>query len=330
MEAQTLSDVITLSNSKLKCYRRCPKQFYFKYVRKVEPKRKAIQLKRGDWLHQMLMAHYDGEDWKARHGELSAAFEDLWDEEKEEYGDLPAETERIMKSYFQHWHKEDKGWKVVETEMDQMVELPNGDMFRFIIDLVAEESDGGIWLWDHKTVKSFMPESFMLIDTQLARYFWCARKLGIKNLRGVMFNEVITQAPTLPDVLQSGGLSKRKNIRCDVYTYYRYILEKGLNPEGYKDILGHLKAQSDRWFRRTRLPRDEDLMKQMIKEAIWTSKDIKRAVKEERFPRNAEKGCSWGCDYLDPCTIELMGGDVDAVLDMRYVERGKEEELSEW
>lgn len=308
-----------LSNSKVKCYRRCPKRFEYKYVRKLRKKQRALTLFRGDWLHQLLMVHYDGHDWRDRQAELTANFMKLFEEEREEYGDLPAETERIMTSYLMHWHKQDRGLHIVDSELDEIVKLPTGDEFNFVIDLVVEEPDGGLWLWDHKTVKNFMPEDFMLLDAQLARYFWAAERMGYKPIRGVLFNELITNPPTVPKLLEaSGRLEKRKNIRCDVYTYYREIKRHGLDPRAYADMLNHLKARSDQWFRRTRLPRDRGLTRLTMQELAMTAHEIKSAERRGHFPRNPMKECTWDCDYLAPCMVELMGGSADEIIRLQY------------
>lgn len=308
-----------LSNSKANTYRRCPKRYEFSYVHKLERKRKAVQLYRGDWLHQLLMCHYDGEDWRERQTALTHEFLKLFEEEREELGDMPAETRRIFTSYLRHYREEDKGWNIVDTELEEEVELPDGSMFTFIIDSLAEESDGGLWLWDHKTVKEFMPEDFMLIDSQLARYFWAAEKIGIGPVRGVMFNEVITKPPTLPKFLEkSGRLEMRKNLVCDAYTYMAEIKRLKLDPAPHKKFVQHLRGQSDRWFRRTPLPRDKHLTLTTMRELQMTASDMKRAERNGHFPRAPMKSCTWDCDFLDLCTTELMGGDFRSVASMSY------------
>lgn len=308
-----------------KCYRRCPRQFFYKYEMGLKPKRKGIHLERGDWLHQLLMVHYDGHRWVDRHIELTTKFNQLFEEEREELGDMPEETRRIMSSYLLHYAQEDRGWHVVDSELDEDITLPNGDKFRFIIDLIMEESDGGLWLWDHKTVTSFMPQDFMLIDAQLARYFWAAEKMGYKPLRGVLFNELRTKAPTIPEVLKSTGrLTERKNIDTDVYTYWKEIKKLGHDPKSYADTLRRLKAQTGtKWFRRTRLPKDAPLTKQQMREMLMTVREIRAAREHKHFPRNPMKSCAWDCAYLDPCMIELFGGDVSDVIKMRYDKRGE-------
>lgn len=301
---------IRLSNSKANTWRRCPKQFEFKYVDKLEKKAPAIQLKRGSWLHELMEAHYGGQDWQEVHKELSAGFYTLFEEERAEYGDLPEDIARLFKSYLMNYRKEDEELNIIDTELNEILTLPNGDEFNFIIDLVVEEADGGIWLWDHKTVGQFMPADYMIIDSQLARYFWAAEKMGYTPLRGVMFNELITTTPTLPKFLEaSGRLEMRANIKCDVYSYYREIKRLNLDPKPYKSFLAKLAAQNDRWFRRTPLPRDRQLMERQMLELSWTADEIKIATALGRYPRTPKKDCRWDCDYLNLCQIQLQGGD---------------------
>lgn len=326
-----MNELFVISNSKANSYRRCPRQFRFKYIEKLRKRTIGLPLRRGDWLHQLLMVHYDGHDWKERHNTLKEDWDKLLEEEKDEIGiDLPTECARIMKSYLKFYRDEDKNYKVIDSEVDELVELPNGDMFNLIIDLIVEEPDGGLWLWDHKTVKSFFDEDFMLIDSQLARYFWAAHKLGYSPLRGVMFNELCTKPPTPPKVLKNGSLSQAKNMWCDAYTYLAAVKEQGLDPKDYRDTILRLRASHDRFFRRTRLPRDAPMMKQLMRELMMTSREIKRATARNEFPRTGRKECKFDCDYLEPCTIELQGGDITEIVKLRYEIRKREEENNAW
>src|SRR4051812_32060336 len=120
-----------LSNSKVKTFRRCERQYYYKYVKKLRPKRKAVQLERGTWIHEMLQAHYDGEGWKGVWQDLTLEFNNLFEEEREDLGDLPGETKRIMRSYLRRWKSEDASWTVIDSEMNETWPLANGLDFNF-------------------------------------------------------------------------------------------------------------------------------------------------------------------------------------------------------
>jgi hypothetical protein len=323
---RTYGNWMLLSNSRAKTFRRCEKQFEFKYVLGLKPKSRALALERGSWLHRLLEVHYDGGDWRAEHKKLSDEFNSLFIEEREELGDLPAECERIMLSYIMNYKDDPDYYRVLDTELDEIITLPNGLKFRMIIDKIVEEPDGGIWIVDYKTVKNFLPPDFMLLDAQLARYFWGAEKFGFKPLRGIIFDEICTKPPTLPEVLKDGSLSLRKNIQCDYMTYYREIKRRGLDVKPYLPHLRYLKAQNHKWFRRTPLAKDRPLVRQQMRELIMTAREMRKAEELGQFPRTPMKDCRWDCSFLEPCTIQLMGGDISDTLKLRYTTRSQRAE----
>lgn len=335
---------LRLSNSKANTYLRCPKKFEFRYEMGLRPRQKALPLERGSWLHTLLEVHYSndptleirigkrkvlvGNDWRKAHKVLTQAFNNLFDEEKEDLGDLSAECLRIFQSYLMRYRKEDiTHWKVIDTELDEIITLPSGLKFQIIIDLIVEEPDGGLWIVDHKTVGRFMPVDFMLLDAQLARYFWGAEHLGYKPLRGIMFNEVNTTAPTLPKLIRDGAeLEKRANLRCDVFTYMREIRRHGLEIDPHRDFLRRLASQQDLWFRRTRLAKDPPLIKTLMEELEMTADSIREARYKNHFPRAVSKDCTWGCEFLHACQINLMGGDISDIVKSKFT-TAKERDL---
>lgn len=331
-----MTEALRLSNSKANCFQRCPRKFKYRYEDGLRSKVKALPLERGTWIHALLETHYanydhhavkvgkrmvpTGGNWKVAHKALTQAFNNLFDEEKEDLGDLPAECLRIFTSYLMRYGKEDTArWRVIDTELDEIITLPSGLRFQIIIDLIVEEPDGGLWIVDHKTVGQFMPVDFMLLDAQLARYFWGAEHMGYKPLRGILFNEVKTKAPTLPKVLANGTeLEKRANLQCDVYTYLREIKRHGMDIDPHREFLRRLASQQDSWFRRTRLPKDPPLIATLMEELEMTADAIRHAQEAGHYPRTVNKDCTWSCEYLHMCQVELAGGDASDIIKARF------------
>lgn len=343
-----------VSNSKVKVYQRCEKQYEFDYVHKIEPKAKNIYLQRGSWLHTLLEVHYAqdpkfvievdgkryrcGTDWFKAHRILTKRFNNLFEEEREDLGDLPAECERIMRSYLARYEEEDKDEVTLATELNEWVTLPNGDEFNFIIDRVVERPGGAVWLKDYKTVTEFLPEDFMLIDAQLARYFWAFKKLPdfadlVPRLRGVEFDELRTKAPTVPELVNAKGntkanpkpkvLTTRANLDTDYHTYLEAIKANGFKPSEYKEVLGRLKAQEERFFRRTILPKDKPVVRAMMLDLMIEAGKMKRAEKRGHFTRTALKSCRWDCSYIELCITDLHGGDIEPIVDLKFVPKAK-------
>lgn len=321
-----MASEIVISNSRAKTWRRCPNQYRYKYIMELQPRTKKVQLERGSWIHDCLMYHYDGEDWREIHEKYVEKFNGQFEETREEWGDLPAEVERILRGYFKHYEAEDGSHHTIDSEMDEIIELPNGLKFRFIVDRIYEDAQGGLWLQDHKTMKKdFYDPEFMVLDAQLSRYFWCAEKLGYTPLRGIEYNQIKTKAPTIPQTLKNGQLSQRMNIDCDYWTYLATIKKHGLNPKKYMKILRHLRSREDRFFRRTQLPQDPVMTRTMMKELVETVQEIQAGVKRDRFPRTAGKNCKWDCDFMSLCTAELQGADTKSVIRHGYMPRNKED-----
>lgn len=344
-----------ISNSKANAFNRCKKRYEFGYVMRLKRRAKVIHLERGTWLHTLLEVHYGedpkktievtlrtesegrshtrtrkvrvGTDWRKAHKLLTRQFSTLFEEERIELGNLPDECERIMLAYLSRYEKEEAKNVTIATELDEWVDLPNGDKFNFIIDRILQRPDGTVWLRDYKTVGTFMDESFKLLDTQLARYLWAFKRLPqfahlASMLRGVEFDELRTKPPTIPEVTYAGtareGLTQRANIDTDYDTYLSAIKAHGYKVSDYKDILTKLKAEPERFFRRTVLPKDGPVVKQMMLDLLVTAGDIKRHERTGRFPRTVLKSCKFDCDFLEVCIADLHGANIGPIVDLKY------------
>lgn len=324
-----MSDDIVFSNSKLNTYRRCPRKYRFRYIEGLEAKERKVQLERGTWLHSLLQTYYNGEDWIAKHKELKKVFYNLFEEEREELGDMDVDCLRIMRAYLRTYHDDLSRYVVVDTELDETVTLPNGVKMRIIVDLIFEDRRTGLlFAWDHKSRKSFEDGDNMLLDPQLTRYYYGLGVLGYKPLGGVGYNELRTKPPTVPKQLQSGGLSKAMKIDTDVYTYMREIRRLGLDPNNYTEILRHIaRNQTERFFRRTIMPKDKPMIQTMMREVRQTAEEIYAAERRDRFPRTFDKSCSWGCDFTNLCIADLHGADYSPIVKMSFTTREQRERL---
>jgi RecB family exonuclease len=319
--------MIRVSNSKLNTYRRCPKKYEFKYVQKLTPKAKSLALERGSWIHELLMVHADGEDWRVRHKELTKQFQNLFEEEREDLGDLPSECSRIMRSYLRTYADDAERYVVVDTEVDEIVTLPSGLRINIIIDAILEDKqNGGLWLRDYKTRKSFEDSENMMIDPQLTLYYGAAEMLGYSPLNGGQYDEIRTKAPTIPNLNKDGSLSKRKDVDTDVFTYMSVIRKHGLDPSDYAEILALIaRRQKGKFFRRTTIPQDPPVIRTTFREAVMTANSIMRAEATGQFPRTFDKSCSWGCEYKDLCITQLYGGNIKPIIKSKFMVRKRDE-----
>lgn len=324
---------LRVSNSRLGTWRRCQKKYEYKYIMGLEPRAKVRQLEMGSWMHELLETHYNGDDWKAKHKENTNAFFLFPEEVREELGDLPTDCNRLMRSYLRYWKEDDKKYVVVDTELDEIVTLKSGLEFRMIIDLIVENKrTGKLEAWDHKNRKNFASGDSMILDPQLTNYFAGLEIMGYTPLGCVMYNEIKTKAPTVPRLLKTGGLSQAKNIDTDVYTYYRTIQEHGFDPDDYSEILRHLALnETDRFFKRTRLPKDPPMIKRMMREAEVSALEAREKEESgEPFVRSFDATkCSWDCSYTQLCIAELYGADISSAIKSGFRKRGETDEVEE-
>lgn len=303
-----------ISNSKARTWRRCPKKYEYKYVQRLRPKAKAVPLERGTWCHELLQCFYDGGDWKKQHKVLTKKFNRLFEEEREMLGDLPGDCARIMRSYLRQYEEEDGNLRIVDTELNEYVTLPNGLRVQVIIDLVYEDHMG-LWAMDHKFRKAFESPENMRLDPQLTVYYWALEVLGYPCV-GTVYNEVLTKPPTIPKLTATTGrLEKRKNIFTDQYTYASAVKAHGFSLSDYTDILRVIGlTHKDKFFRRTYIPRDKEMVRNAMQDLNWTAQEIMDGERKSRFPRTFDKSCKFGCDYKDLCLSQFHGGDGESII----------------
>src|SRR3546814_5607353 len=95
---------------------------------------------------------------------MSHKFSNLFDEEKEELGDLPREMQSLMESYLWHY-RNDESWTVHEVEKTIEVPLPflSGVTLKLRLDMLVED-EYGLWVVDHKPHKTIPKTTARLLD----------------------------------------------------------------------------------------------------------------------------------------------------------------------
>lgn len=320
------------THSMLKTFRRCPKQAEFKYVHRLKPKKLGSPLKRGTWVHSLLEAYHGGEDWKDLHKKFSSQFNQLFDEEKDYYGDMPTEIYTIMRAYI--WHYANDPWEYIDREFQLEATLPDGTVYRGKVDALIR-NQFGLWLVDHKTHKTLPDLSFRLLDAQSALYLWAAQENGLK-VNGFIWNYLRWKAPSVPALLKDGSRISKVDSDTDYPTFVRtlkkYKEENNnfvITPEN-RAKAKRLKSQqyefgqpqTSDFFRRDVLEKSPDMIERVVQGNYTTSQrmhtyDFSDPDKVERV---VERGCTFSCSYTDLCTAELMGGNIEHMKRQNYTQ----------
>ena len=328
------------SASKVGRIKRCKKAFYYSDIKKLQRKKKSIAPTRGILIHNSLQAHYSGKDWVKPIQDFidnSLDMENVFDEERAEWGNLAQEAYRIMRGYLVAYRERDAQLKTLATEVEFSFDLDKHTYMGYI-DWIYEDENGLVWVCDHKTVKNLPSEADLYMDMQTILYYEACRKdenliklLKGKKLGGVVFNHIRTKAPREPQVLKSGGLSKA-SIDTDVATYFSAVKKAGLDINDYRDMVDKLK--SNVFFKRTRLPVSERMLEKIKEDVIASLRDIDAAMDigdcPKDFPRTLIKNrCSWDCEFSRLCFAELSGAHPDTIaniIEEDYQERERREE----
>lgn len=316
------------THSMLKTFRRCPKQAEFKYHHRLKPRRLGSPLKRGTWVHELLEIHHNGEDWRPHHAKLSAKFNELFDEEKDYYGDMPTEIRRIMESY--EWHYKADPWKVLETEFQVETEFPDGTLYRGKVDALIE-NQFGLWVVDHKTHKTLPDYNFRLLDAQSALYLWACLRNKIP-VQGFIWNYVRWKAPSEPKAIKDMSRLSKTSGETDYPTFIkgvRKLQKEGLRiTPGIKERAEYLKRlryhpgepQESPFFRRDVLEKSTEVLKRVALENHHTSKRMHAYdfSNPDAVERVVDRSCTFSCSYTDICTAQLLGHNVEVLVRQNY------------
>ncbi len=313
-------DKEVVTHSSLKVFRRCPQQYRYKYIERLKPRMLAQPLKRGTWLHSLLEEHHAGRDWKAMHRELCIKYEELLDDEKDYYGDLPNECYALMRAYV-YYYKNDP-WKTIETEFTIEVELPNGTVYRGKIDILFE-NQFGLYAGDHKTHKTLPDMTFRLLDAQSAMYLWALLKKKY-DIQGFVWNYIRVHAPSKPKMIKDGSRLSKVLGETDFHTYggeIKRLIKAGelkMDGEIYAKIMQLRnqvyvpgEPQTSPFFRRDVLEKGSPMLNRVMKENYHTIQRIKDYPfdRPDIVERVVDRSCTFTCGYRDLCTVELMGGN---------------------
>lgn len=318
------------THSMLKTFRRCPKQAEYKYVHRLKPKRLGSPLKRGTWVHSLLEAYHKGDDWMAVHRKLSAQFSQLFDEEKDYYGDMPTEILSLMRAYI--WHYKNDPWEYLDTEFQLEAKLPDGTIYRGKVDALIR-NQFGLWLVDHKSHKSLPDSNFRLLDAQSALYLWAAQENGLE-VNGFIWNYIRWKEPSTPKLLKDGKRISDVTSDTDYPTYVNALNKyKKENPQFVirdkdREYAHYLrsqqyefgKPQTSSFFRRDTLEKSQDMIERVVQGNYTTSLRMHEYdfSNPDYVERVVERGCTFSCSYVDLCTVELMGGNTRPIIRQNY------------
>jgi hypothetical protein len=316
--------MLRISHSRLKTWRRCHKQYDYRYNKKIEKRLKGRALQVGTIIHECIETAVTGGNWlktlKKHEDNLDSYF--IEEIEEMELGNVIQTCGTLVEEYLKFYKKDGITYKAVEQEFSVPLIEEKEIFFIGKIDAVVSEQKKP-WLFERKTCSKIPDEEIRMSDIQAVLYWWALPQFMNIDPAGVIWDYVRTKAPAVPEPLKAGGLTQRKNIDTLHSIYLKEIVDKKLNTKDYKEILESLKGKEANFFRRIRLPFSKELRDQIVKETKSTALEIHRLGKVLK-DRNMTYDCN-RCDYFKLCQAELRGLDTDFILKKYYKERKKDE-----
>jgi len=301
---------------------------------RLKKKGKAPGLMRGSILHEMVSSRVrhqlDKNCRDPQPQEILAQYQKkhgrLFREEEEMYGDIIGDCGRIYENYVRYYKHDDLKYEYdeafVATDLTDEIRL-NG-----YIDKVAVDKQGRRWLVDHKFVRSIPSADERFSELQLIIYVWAWNRWNTdKPVDGVLWDYVRAKPPAQPELLKKGGLSRRKNIDTDAFTYRKAIKRHRLKAADYADFLESLEGKDSTFFLRVPLPTPS---KKMLDAVITDFRTTAVMIQKMKgiHPRNMSTFNCKTCEYRALCEAELRDHDVKFIMKTHYrvSERPEKEE----
>ena len=349
------------TTSQLACFKGCPKKWFYRFVKLLDPVGHKRNLELGSYVHYLLDQFYNpggtgaeiltagthGDSLQAlaekRYGWMmaesqnyfEAKTENLFEEEAAKFVELREEAEAIITRYIEINADDLSKYCVLATELefDIPVYSPNGkrtrDRFMGKFDMIVKDEFDTIWFFEHKTTADSVDNRFDTIELeeQLNNYTLVASTM-YEDYGGGILNVIRKKAPRRPTPLKKGDLSRAKDIDTTYDLYMEAIKEYNMNPADYAEILGVLKEKGDRFFGRKTISRKPYQILETRDEIWYTVQAIKAMLRlykktgsEAVFYRTPNFMCGKSCQYCNLCMMDSKKGDLESYIAGNFTKR---------
>ncbi len=327
---------------------KCEQQFEYKNVRRLRPFVGDFAPEMGKLIHTYLAGYYAGlkiglspnkaheagfvvlaKESKQVAAMVDTAFFAGNEEAAIEYSKLVPNTESICNSYFRYRGQHDADmYDVLLVEEVIDAKISPTIRSRSVIDLVLREKESGlVALVEHKSTKSVPDSGLRLRDLQTLLYATVAKRKFDINVDKVLWNYLRTKLPAQPhqnkpDRHGVAAMSKAVAIDTTWEIYQQALVDAELDPEDYQDVRARLyNAEYDKFYPRYEhviVAQANMLLRDYVVQAKRTEA-LQRGWEAHKFRpvRNLTQMCAW-CPYIKVCEAEIMGGDPEDVIKMKF------------
>ena len=320
-------EVLQVSHSRLKVWRRCQMQHHYRYYQRLRKIRNGTPLFIGTGVHSMLEAQQIRGNWLPEYQAFEKEFKKMFKEEQEMLGDLPGMVKGIVQGYIDKY--QDDGLIYVPrhrgrvAEIQVKVDLDSRTRILGFVDKFPQDEEGRNWVMDHKTCKSIPDEESRYADLQLLMYVKLLPHLGYPKPDGVIWDYIRKKPPTVPEVLKSGVISKAAKMDTTPKVYMEAVMKLPKEKRTatamaeYEAFAKTLTGKEEKFYRRIYLPSpNQALVDNVFLDVLKTAEEI-RTMGPTATVRNMTRDCKQ-CSYYSLCQAEVRGLDSDYIRKAEY------------
>jgi Holliday junction resolvase-like predicted endonuclease len=327
----------TITTSSMRCYRRCPREYQYRYERLLVPMVEAETLRFGRLIHTALEAW-----WTSG---LFVAIEQIRQAEADQFDRLKAEV--LLIGYHSRWVGSTLKPLTVEQEFCCPLVNPITGRESKIwqlqgkIDLIAHDEEGRVYIVEHKTSSEDILDGSeywlkLRIDQQISNYYKGAKSLGY-DVVGCIYDVIgkPRHKRLLATPMEERKYTKEKWKACPLCTKKdpgphavpnsdgelvycengRVLMEESRlysgqreldeSPEEFAERLTEVIASDpNRWYARGEVVRLDEEVDLAMADAWQVARFIRESQLTGRWPRNPDACSRYGrmCDYWPLCT----------------------------
>jgi PD-(D/E)XK nuclease superfamily len=318
---RTEDGLFKVSQSKVKQWRNCRRQFFYAHVMKIQRRKTPRPLAFGSIVHKMKETQAKGKDPFEVLDEIPAPDLEAYENDPEHYGENFLDDIKIIyQSYNDFWKDEPLQYLIHDdrtAEFPFEVDLPKqGIQIKGTIDAVTRNRRMN-WLTEHKNHKNIPNDDERWRSVQSVVYIKILQMLGWwKNIEGTCWDYIRTKAPGVPHINKDGSISKAR-IDTLPRVVQTHLAKYRKTPE-YKSMIDAATLNMPSYFQRVYTPIKTQLVKQVWDDFLSTAKEMNNA--DITFPpvRTIGRHCSW-CAFEPLCRASMTGGDEDFLIEHDYV-----------
>ncbi len=307
----------------------CLRRYFYSQVERLVPRPVDLPMKmrRGIWVHRALQDHHSGKNW-------SLALFDFQAYAADHNLDVASITQDIidMMTGYVEFYKDRPQWECLSFEEPFYLDIPSADLrLRATVDAVVRDRRG-VFVVEHKTVAEIPSANWMGCDPQTAiQYLLVERSRRFPQLRGIMFNYLVTQVPRDPAVV---GLREKKprfaanaaettsiafdrgaKALSDVWTVENTKSKE--SPQGlgfgelteYVDKMRRELVKDAAFYQRYDVYKPRELVMSIMQDVAETVAAIRRAEESGIWRRSFHTiSCPRFCTYEALCSQETLNG----------------------